>query len=171
MAEALEGEAHGVDQIDPGAHQGVAEFEAEQIVLGLGRAVLNRMEQGGIDAGQTGEHLGVPAVAFALVAGDGVELARVGDDHGGAAFLEEAADPGAVGTGFQRDGGVGEVREQLGQRGPGVGQTALTDDLTGGIQNANVMPAIAQIEAEGEPAGNNGAGAEVETTEEWYLFS
>ena len=43
VAEALEGEAHGVDEVDAGAHQAVAQLEAEQIVLGLGGAVLQGM--------------------------------------------------------------------------------------------------------------------------------
>ena len=45
MAEALEGEADGVDEVDAGADEGIAQFEAEQIVLGLGGAVLDGMEQ------------------------------------------------------------------------------------------------------------------------------
>ncbi len=78
MAQALEGEADGVDEVDAGAHQGVAQLEAQQIMLGLGGAVLDGMEQGRVNAGQPGEHLGVAPVAFAFVTGDGVELARVG---------------------------------------------------------------------------------------------
>jgi hypothetical protein len=122
MAEALEGEADGVDEIDAGANQGVAQLEAEQVVLGLGGAVLDGMKQGWINPRQTRQHLRVAAVALAFVTGDGVELARVGDQHGGAAPGEEAADPRAVHAGFQRDGGTGKLDEQLGQRRPGVGQ-------------------------------------------------
>src|ERR1017187_3565714 len=44
MAETLEGEADGVDEVDAGADEGIAQFEAEQIVLGLGRAVLDGMQ-------------------------------------------------------------------------------------------------------------------------------
>jgi hypothetical protein len=36
VAEGFEGEADGVDEVDAGAHQTVAQFEAEEIVLGLG---------------------------------------------------------------------------------------------------------------------------------------
>ena len=59
MAEALEGETDGVDEVDPGADQGVAQFEAQEIVLGLGGAVLDGMEQLRIHPGETGEPLGI----------------------------------------------------------------------------------------------------------------
>jgi len=102
VAEAFEGETHGVDEADPGAHQAVTELEAEQIVLGLGGAVLNRMQQGRVRAGQPAEHRGVAAVALAFVAGDGVELAGIGDDDRGAQAGEVAADPRAVRARFER---------------------------------------------------------------------
>ncbi len=121
MAEALEGEAHGVDEVDAGADEGITEFEAKQIMLGLGGAMLDGMEQGRINPRQPGEHLGVAPVALAFVAGDGVELARVGDEHGGTAPREEPADPRAVGASFQRNGGVRELCHQLRQCRSGVG--------------------------------------------------
>jgi hypothetical protein len=46
-------------------------------VLGLGRAVLERMQQRHVRPGEAGEHHRVAAVAFALMAGDGVQLAGV----------------------------------------------------------------------------------------------
>ena len=120
-AQALEGEAHGVDEVDAGADEGITEFEAKQIMLGLGGAMLDGMEQGRINPRQPGEHLGVAPVALAFVAGDGVELARVGDEHGGTAPREEPADPRAVGASFQRNGGVRELCHQLRQCRSGVG--------------------------------------------------
>jgi hypothetical protein len=51
--------------------------------LGLGGAVLNGMQQGRVRARQPGEHLGVPPVALALVAGDGMELPGIGHDDRG----------------------------------------------------------------------------------------
>ena len=59
MAEALEGETDGVDEVDAGADEGIAELEAEQIMLGLGGAVLDGMEQLRIHPGETGEPLGI----------------------------------------------------------------------------------------------------------------
>ena len=54
------------------------------------------------------------------VVGDGVELARVGHQHGGPEAGEITADPRAVRARFQRHGAAGKLREQLGQGGPGV---------------------------------------------------
>ena len=130
----------------------------EQIVLGLGGAVLDGVEQRGIHTGQPRQHLGVPLVALAFGARDGVELARVGDQTVAPSSVQETADPRAVGASFQRHRGVRELGHQLGQRRPGVGQRAVTDDLAGGIQDAYVMASVTEIKAEGEPAGNNGAG-------------
>src|ERR1017187_9720921 len=42
------------------------------------------MEQGRVRAGEAGEHHGIAPVALALVPGDGVELAGIGHDDGGA---------------------------------------------------------------------------------------
>jgi len=59
MAEALEGETDGVDEVDARAHQGGAQFKPQQIMLGLGGAVLDGMEQLRIHPGETGEPLGI----------------------------------------------------------------------------------------------------------------
>jgi hypothetical protein len=155
MAEALEGETDGVDEVDAGADEGIAQFEAEQIVLGLGRTVLDGMKQGRVNAGKAGEHLGIALVAFAFVTRDGVELARVGDQDVCAEVGEVTADPRAVRAGFEGNGGAGEIGEQLGQCGPGVGQCALADDLAGGIEDADMMRPVSEIKAEGEPADDS----------------
>ena len=157
MTEALERETDGIDEVDAGADEGIAEFEAEQIMLGLGGAVFDGMEQGGINPREPGEHPGVALVALALVAGDGVELARVGHNDLRPKFGEEPADPRAVHAGFHRHRGAGEIGQQPGQRGPGVGQRALADDLAGSIQDADVMRAVTEIQTEGEPA-DEGSG-------------
>jgi len=44
MAKALEGETDGVDEVDTGAHQSIAQFKPQQIVLGLGGAMLDGVE-------------------------------------------------------------------------------------------------------------------------------
>jgi len=160
ITEALEGEAHGIDEVDTGADEGITEFEAQEIMLGLGRAVLDGVQQRGINPREASEHLGVPLVALAFVAGDGVELARVGDEHGGTAPGEEPADPRAVGARFDRNRGARELGHQLRQCRSGVGQRALADDLAGGIQDADMMTPVTEIEAEGEPAGNDRGGRE-----------
>jgi hypothetical protein len=116
------------------------------------------MEQGRVRAGQAGEHEGVAAVALALVAGDGVELAGVGDDDRGAQAGEVTTDPGAVSAGFQRHSGGGIAGQQAGQRDPVIEHGPFVKDLAGGIQDDDIMAAIAKIEADGEPAGSNRGG-------------
>src|SRR5208283_1977017 len=105
-----------------------------------------------------GGHPGVAPVALALVARNGVEFARVGDQDLRAQFGEVTADPRAVRAGLHRHRGAGELGQQLRQGGPGVGQRALADNLAGGIEDANVMRAVTEIQAEGEPAGRNRGG-------------
>jgi len=61
-------------------------------------------------------------VALALVAGNGVELARIGHQYRGPQAGQITADPWTMRARFQRDGGVGKLREQLRQGGPGVAQ-------------------------------------------------
>jgi len=124
----------------------------------LGGTMLNGMEQRGIHAGEAGEHLGVAPVALALVAGDGVELAGIGHDDGGPEAGEVTADPRAVRARLQRDGGAGKLREELRQGRAGVGQGRLADDVAGGIEHADVMRPITEIEAEGEPADGSRRG-------------
>ena len=87
-----------------------------------------------------------------------MELAGIGHQNCGAEVGEVTTDPRAVRAGFEGNGGAGILGEQLGQRGPGVGQGPLADDLAGGIEDADVMTPITEIEAEGEPAGNNQGG-------------
>jgi hypothetical protein len=111
VPEPLEGEADGVDEVHAGAHEGVPQLEAEQIMLGLGGAVLEGMEQGRVGAGQAGEHHRVAAVALALVAGDGVELAGISHDDGGREAGEVTADPRTVRARFQRHRGGGILGE------------------------------------------------------------
>jgi len=158
MAKALEGEADGVDEADAGAHEGIAQLQAQQIVLRLGRAVLDGMQQRRVHAGEAGEHLGIAAVALAFGAGDGVELARVGDQDHGAQVGEVTADPRTVRARFQRDGGVRKLAEQLRECGTGVGQGRLADNLAGGIQHADMMCPITKIQTEGEPTDDSGRG-------------
>ena len=127
-------------------------------MLGLGGTVLDGMEQRGIHAGEAGKHLGIAPVALTLMAGDGVELTRIGHQHHGAEVGEITTDPRTVGARFQRDGGAGIIHEQLRQRGPGVGQGDFADDVAGNIEDADVMLPVAEIETEGEPIGDNGRG-------------
>ena len=135
----------------------------------LGGTVLDGMEQRGIHAGEAGEHLGIAPVALALGAGDGVELARVGHQHRGALFGKVTTKPGTMGARLQRDGGVWIIHEELRQRWPGVGQRSLADNVTGGIEDTDVMLTITEIEAEGEPA--NGGGRRGGNVGRSYVFS
>ena len=149
IAQALEGEAHGVDQSDPGADERVAQLDAQQVVLRLGGAVLEGMQQGDICAGEAGEHGGIAPVALPLMAGDGVEFAGIGDDNGGPETGEETADPRAVRAGFEGDRCGGIVGEQLRERDAVIGEGTFVDQLAGGIQHAVLMAAVTQIEADG----------------------
>jgi hypothetical protein len=112
------------------------------------------MEQRGIHAGEAGEHLGVAPVALALGAGDVVELARVGHQHGGALFGKVTTNPRTMRARLQRDGGAGKIREELRQGRAGVGQRSLADNVAGGREDTDVMLAITEIDAEGEPAAD-----------------
>jgi hypothetical protein len=158
MAEAFEGEPDGVDEVDAGADEGVPEFEAEQIVLGLGGTVLDGVQQRRVHPCETREHLGIASVTLAFGTGNSVELARIGDKDGGPIRGEEATDPRTMRAGFQRDSGVRELGEQLGQGGPGIGQGCLADNLTSDIKDADVMTPITKIKADGEPARNDDSG-------------
>ena len=50
-------------------------------------------------------------VALAFAAGDGLELARVGDQHSGPALGEVTADPRTVRAGFDGNSSVRELGE------------------------------------------------------------
>ncbi len=129
MPEALEREAHGVDEVDAGAHEAVAQLQAQQIELGLGGTVLERMEQGHVRAGQAGEHHGIAPVALAFVAGDGVELAGIGHDDGGPEAGQIPADPRAVRARFQGHGGGRIPGEQQRQGHAVIEQGPFVNDL------------------------------------------
>ena len=112
----------------------------------------------GLELGDLGEHLGITPVTLAFGTGDGVELAGIGHQHGGPEASEKPANPRTMGAGFQGHGGTGEIRKQPGQSGAGVGQGIFTDNLAGGIEDADVMLMVTEIEAEGEPTDNSGRG-------------
>ncbi len=78
-----------------------------------------------------------------------MELARVGDDDGGSKTGEVMADPRAVRAGFEGDGGGGITGEQLRERRAVIGEGTFVNQLAGGIEDAVVMAAIPQIEADG----------------------
>ena len=127
-------------------------------MLGLGGAVLNGMEQRGIHAGETGEHLGITPVALAFATGDGVKLAGIGHQHRCAEVGEVTTDPRTVRARFQGHGGMRKIREQLCQGRAGVGQRSFADNLTSGVENADVMCPITEIKAEGEPTDDSRRG-------------
>ena len=63
-----------------------------------------------------------------------------------------------MGARFEGDGGGGIAGEQAGQRDPVIEHGPFVEDLAGGIEDADVMAAIAKIEADGEPAGKGRDG-------------
>ena len=79
------------------------------------------------------------------MAGDGLELARVGDEDCGALLGEETADPRAVRAGLHGHGGLGKLLQQLQERWPGVGEETFMDHLASGIQGADEVTTIPQI--------------------------
>ena len=66
------------------------------------------------------------------------------------------------------DGPV-EIREQPGQSGAGVGQGIFTDNLDGGIEDADVMLTVTEIVAKGEPADDCGRGVGNEGRSGFYF--
>jgi len=49
---------------------------------------------------------------------------------------------------------VAEIGEKLLEGGPRVGQSRFADELTGSIQDADVMLPVTEIQTEGEPAAD-----------------
>ena len=98
---------------------------------------------------EPGEHHRVAAVALALMPGDGLELAGIGHDDLRAEAGEKTTEPRAVRARFQRHGGGGIVREQGGQGRAIIEQGAFLKQLAGGIQDADVMAAIPEIQTDG----------------------
>ena len=113
------------------------------------------MEQGHVRARQAGEHHGIAPVALAFVAGDGVKLAGIGHDDGGAQIGEVTADPRAVRARFQGHGGGGIPGEQQREGHAVIEQGPFVKDLAGGIQDTDVMAAITEIEPDGEPTDDS----------------
>ena len=87
-----------------------------------------------------------------------MELAGIGDDDRGAEAGKVTADPRAVRARFEGDGDGGIVGEQPGQGHAVIEQRPFVEDLAGGLEHTDVMAAIAEIEADGEPAGRGRGG-------------
>ena len=67
---------------------------------------------------------------------------------------EVTADPRAVRAGFEGNGGGGIVGEQQGQGYAVIEHWPFVEDLARGIEQTDVMAAIAEIEADGEAAAD-----------------
>ena len=91
------------DDVHALAHEVVAQFDLEEVALGLLGAVLDGKEQLRIDAGEPGEDAGVVFVALAITGMDGAQLAGIGDDDLVTEFLDKAADPRAMRAHFEGD--------------------------------------------------------------------
>jgi len=66
-----------------GTHKRIAQLAVQEIQFRQGWAILERMVQGGIHSGLTGQHGRIAAVALPFTARDSVRLAGVGDDDRG----------------------------------------------------------------------------------------
>ncbi len=74
-------------------------------------------------------------------------------------------------TGFQRHGGGGIVREQQYEGHAVIGRGPFVEDLAGGIQDADVMVAITEIEANGEArGGHRGGGRKNDGRSGFFVF-
>ena len=91
-----------------------------QVLLALQAAVLDGMKQLRIERRHPRQLLGIVAVVLALAGCDDRDLARVGHDDLVPMALQQPADPGRMGAGFQRDPHPRFVAELLFQRRDGA---------------------------------------------------
>jgi hypothetical protein len=78
--------------------------------MGLTAAVVDWIEKGGIESSDTGKHLSISVVKFIVGIPDSPEFARITDKDMELSRLQEVANPGRVGSGFQRhEHGFGRI--------------------------------------------------------------
>lgn len=149
-AGTFEGEADAGDDVDALAHEVVAQLDLEEIALGLFGAVLDGVEQLGVYAGEPGDHAGVGPVAFTMVGVDGAQLAGVGDEHLVAEALEEAAGPRGMRADFQGNAGARIFERKPAQAFTMIGDGALVDDGSGGVEDADGVLLVSEVKADGD---------------------
>ena len=132
------------------AHQVVAQANLQQVDLRLLTLVGDGVQQTGIDATEFGQHLCIELVAFAVVGVDHSQLAGIGDDDFVAKIFQKAADPGTVRSHFHHHSGGRILFGESAQAFFVIGDLALTDDHALGVDHADGMLLIAQIDADGD---------------------
>ena len=98
-------------------------------------------------AGQPRQHLGVLAVALAIVLINGAHLARIGHQHAVPQFLEQPADPWTVCSGLHHDQRSRMAATQRGEAAPGVDDALLLEDVALRSQNAYGVLAITKVDS------------------------
>jgi hypothetical protein len=127
--------------------QRIAGPQLGEIGLGLGPAVVDRLEQRGIKPPESGQGLGIHPITLAVAAIDESQLARVGHQHLVPEALEQAAHPGGVGADLEDDPTTGHRGDlALERRGRGA-EPRRGADLSSGIEGAELGVAVAEIEA------------------------
>lgn len=130
------------------AHEGVANFEGDEVFLGLFGTVLDGAEEVAVGAEEFGEHAGIELIAFAVVLVDGTKFAGIGYGDVHACIGEVAADPGAVCADFDGDGGLGIILAEFLECGAIVGNGELLEDDAISACGADVVFLIAEIDAD-----------------------
>lgn len=92
-SEGLDGSPNVVDQLCTGTDESLARTQQRKVGLGLLTAVLEWVQQLGVEAGQAGQVLGIQLVSFVLVGIDESELSGVGNQDLMTAALQQPADP------------------------------------------------------------------------------
>ena len=153
QAQGFEDAAYGGDEVDALADEGVADFEGDEVFLGLFGAVLNGAEEVAVGAEEFGEHAGIELIAFAVVLIDGAEFAGIGDGDVHACLGEVAADPGAVCADFDGDGGVGMIFAEFLECGAVVGDGEFLENGTIRVCGADMVFLIAEVDADEASTG------------------
>ena len=146
IAEAFKAGVDGTDDLGTGADETVPQLDPKEVLLGGRTAMLDGMEQLGIDPTEAGEHLCIEAIALAFVVIDGAQLACVGDGDLPVELLQEATDPGRMSADFHESLGFGETPSQLTQRRSIIGDLFFGDHLARLVGDTHVMFTIAQVD-------------------------
>jgi hypothetical protein len=102
-AGTLDQPAYRIDQHGPSPYQHATGMNQIQILLAFRAAVLDRVQQLGVKGRHSRQLFSIVAIVLAFAGGQRRDLAWVGYDHLVAIALQQSADPGRVGPGFQRN--------------------------------------------------------------------
>jgi len=133
------------------------------------------VQQGGIDASEPGDHVGVGLVAFAGAGENGAEFARIGNEHlvperlkesaiprrgmdrsaatcskGVAAVGRQTSNPRTVGSHLHGEAGLGILDGKPPERIAMIGNGALFNDLALFIENTNGVGLVPEVDTDGD---------------------